>query len=83
MMTPDMISREDLSVLIHRSGLKLDGEQFEALRRSYANLQILADLVRVPRDRRAEPSSVFRVSAAPQGHGTPDARPTPQRDGDV
>lgn len=83
MMPPDAISREDFSVLIRRSGLQLDDGQFEAARRSYANLNILADLVRVPRARRAEPSSVFRVSATPQCLETPDERPTARSEGGV
>lgn len=64
-----MLGREEFSVLIERAGLKLDDDQFEAARASYANLRVLTDLVRIPRDRRVESPHVFRV------HGPAIPRP--------
>ncbi len=56
-----MLGRDEFSVLIERAGLKLDDDQFEAACASYANLRVLTDLVRIPRDRRVESPHVFRV----------------------
>ena len=56
-----MLGSDEFSVLIERAGLKLDDDQFEAARGSYANLRALTDLVRIPRDRRVESPHVFRV----------------------
>lgn len=64
-----MLSRDEFSVLIERTGLKLDDDQFEAARTSYANLRVLTDLVRTPRDRRVESPHVFHV------HGPAPPRP--------
>jgi hypothetical protein len=60
-MSSDMVSREDLVILLARAGLTLSDEQVEAARRSYANLRDLAELVRTPRDRRVESTHVFHV----------------------
>lgn len=56
-----MINRDDFAVLLERTGLKLDDDQLEAARGSYANLRALTDLVRIPRDRRVESPHVFRI----------------------
>lgn len=56
-----MLGRDEFAVLIERAGLKLDDDQFEAARASYANLRVLTDLVRIPRDRRVESPHIFRV----------------------
>ena len=64
-----MISRDEFSVLLVRTGLKLDDNQFEAARTSYANLRVLTDLVRKPRCRRVESPHVLRL------HGTTTLKP--------
>ncbi len=70
-----MISRDDFSLLIERTGLKLDDAQFEAARTSYANLRVLTDLVRTPCDRRVESPHLFRV------HGPTISKPCATDDG--
>ena len=70
-----MLGRDEFSVLIERAGLKLDDDQFEAARASYANLRVLTDLVRTPRDRRVESPHLFRV------HGPTISKPCATDDG--
>lgn len=60
-MPHDMISRDDFAVLLERTGLILNDDQFEAARASYANLRALTDLVRIPRDRRVESPHILRL----------------------
>ena len=53
------ISRERFAVLVEQAGLKLDPERFEELRQGYRFVERMAQTVRRPRDRAAEPAHVF------------------------
>lgn len=78
---PEMLSRDEFSTLIERAGLKLDDDQFEAARRSYANLRDLTDLVRVARGRRAESPHIFRVHGPTTLEGSAADDHTPTNEG--
>lgn len=69
-MRNDRITREDLAALVNRAGLSLNQEQFEAALQSYGQLRELADSLRTPRYRAAEPAHLFHVPASPHAGAT-------------
>lgn len=53
------ISKQDFDVLLARAGLTLDEKQAEDLRHAYKYVQAMAERVRTPRGREAEPAHIF------------------------
>ena len=59
-MSDETISTEAFAVLLARAGLtKLTDEQIEDLRAAYKHVQAMAERVRTPRERAAEPAHIF------------------------
>ena len=56
---PSAIGDEAFEFLIARAGLKLSGEQKAELKSVYAGIAAMADRVRKPRGRIAEPAHVY------------------------
>jgi hypothetical protein len=60
-MSDDIISKQDFAVLMAQAGLTLTEEQTEDLRQAHKFVRAMADRVRTPRGREAEPAHIFVV----------------------
>ena len=58
-MSDDIISKQDFAVLMAQAGLTLTEEQTEDLRQAHKFVRAMADRVRTPRGREAEPAHIF------------------------
>lgn len=58
-MSDEIISKDDFAVLLARAGLTLPEAQAEDLRAAYRHVKAMADRVRTPRGREAEPAHIF------------------------
>jgi hypothetical protein len=79
-MQIDRITSEDCAALIERAGLSLNQAQFEAALRSYGRLRELAESLRIPRNRAAEPAHLFHVPASPHAGASAFAKTETRRE---
>lgn len=58
-MSDATISKQDFAVLMSQAGLSLTEEQTEDLRQAHKLVRAMAERVRTPRGREAEPAHIF------------------------